>query len=697
MSPGFLQIKKLLSNEGGRNLHRQVFIFAGNESWQQDALNNILLDHVSDSLWVGEEAPDKYPFVENKQAQSWLGKEKRVVVFDANKNFDPDSFAAISGIVMGGGLFILLLPPAEKWKNIYSSHFGQRLINSITSSSDIIVVNQDDNECTFTHNKTITSSLADCAAPFFTLDQQSAVESIEKQSLNNTNKPIVLVSDRGRGKSAALGIAAARLIQSGIKNIVITAPRLRATDIIFKHIAEILPDADVTRGKVSYGERVIQFYSPDQLIHDDINADLLLVDEAAAIPVPLLTSFLHRYTQCIFATTVHGYEGTGRGFALRFYKVLNDTNPGWLKLQMKTPIRWAENDLLEKWMFSLLCLDAEIVEPSVIGEVDNNKLEIELIQHSVIAKSETLLNDIFSLLVLAHYRTQPGDLQRILDDETLSIYVVKYNQHVLAIALVSHEGGFPEQLAEKIYRGERRPRGHLLAQALTYHCGVENAATYKYARVMRIAVHPKFQQQGIGTKLLKYIVQNEKLAGYDAIGTSFGMNASLLNFWRQSKFSVMRIGFKREQTSGEHAAIMLLPLNSQGERVYSRVESRFIKQLPFWFEDVLKELPSEIKKLFPVNNERQPQLSAEDIEDLEAYVKYSRNYELCIAALNNLVLHEQHTIHKNDFPENFRQILNDKVLDKKNWKEIGRDMGLIGKDDARKLFQQAIFYLLDNT
>lgn len=697
MSPGFLQIKKLLSNEGGRNLHRQVFIFAGNESWQQDALNNILLDHVSDSLWVGEEAPDKYPFVENKQAQSWLGKEKRVVVFDANKNFDPDSFAAISGIVMGGGLFILLLPPAEKWKNIYSSHFGQRLINSITSSSDIIVVNQDDKECTFTHNKTITSSLADCAAPFFTLDQQSAVESIEKQSLNNTNKPIVLVSDRGRGKSAALGIAAARLIQSGIKNIVITAPRLRATDIIFKHIAEILPDADVTRGKVSYGERVIQFYSPDQLIHDDINADLLLVDEAAAIPVPLLTSFLHRYTQCIFATTVHGYEGTGRGFALRFYKVLNDTNPGWLKLQMKTPIRWAENDLLEKWMFSLLCLDAEIVEPSVIGEVDNNKLEIELIQHSVIAKSETLLNDIFSLLVLAHYRTQPGDLQRILDDETLSIYVVKYNQHVLAIALVSHEGGFSEQLAEKIYRGERRPRGHLLAQALTYHCGVENAATYKYARVMRIAVHPKFQQQGIGTKLLKYIVQNEKLAGYDAIGTSFGMNASLLNFWRQSKFSVMRIGFKREQTSGEHAAIMLLPLNSQGERVYSRVESRFIKQLPFWFEDVLKELPSEIKKLFPVNNERQPQLSAEDIEDLEAYVKYSRNYELCIAALNNLVLHEQHTIHKNDFPENFRQILNDKVLDKKNWKEIGRDMGLIGKDDARKLFQQAIFYLLDNT
>lgn len=679
-------------------MHRQAFILAGDEQWQKDASKNILQGNENDALWVGEQDPENYPFVDIKKAHTWLGKEKRVVIFDANNNFDPDSFAAISGIVMGGGLFILLLPAAEKWNDVYGSYFGQRLINSIRNTPELVVINEDDKELNFTPVKLISNPSPECEVPFLTADQQSAVENIEEQFLKDSNNPVVLVSDRGRGKSAALGIVAARFVRSGIKKIVITAPRLRATDIIFKHLAEILPDANVTRGEVTYGESVVQFYSPDQLIHENINADLLLVDEAAAIPVPLLTSFLHKYSQCVFATTVHGYEGTGRGFALRFYKILNENNPGWLKLQMQTPIRWAENDPLEKWMFRLLCLDAEIVEPNVIGKVDNNKLELELIKNSEIAKNENLLNDIFSLLVLAHYRTQPSDLLRLLDDDALSIYIVKYNQHVLAVALASHEGRFTEELSRKIYRGERRPPGHLLAQTLTYHCGIENAATFNYARVMRIAVHPEFQHQGIGSRLLDFIIKNQKHAGYDAIGTSFGMNAPLLNFWRQSEFNVMRIGFKREQTSGEHAAIMLLPLNLQGKEVYTQAQNRFINQLPFWFEDVLADIPNEIKKLFPVTNEIQANLAAldltaEDTKELESYIKYSRNYELCIAAVSKFVLSKEDVIEQKSFPHDFREILKLKVIEKKSWKDIAVEMKLSGKGEAQKYFHQAVIYL----
>lgn len=696
MSLNFSQLREVLSHKPDAALHRRIFIFAGEKSWQEDTLKEILLGYEEHSLWVGEEAAEAFPSISSKKVHSWLGREKRIVIFDANTQFDADAFAAISGIVVGGGLFILLMPAIEKWNEVYSTNFGQRFIQSIENKPELIIISQNDKEINVVEHDIKQSHSHNYKEPFITFDQQLAVEVIEKEVLEHKNTPVVLISDRGRGKSAALGITAARLITSGVNQIVITAPRLRSTEIVFKHIAALLPEAEFSRGKVKYKNSIIQFYSPDQLIEENVKADLLLIDEAAAIPVPLLTSFLNKYPQCIFATTVHGYEGTGRGFALRFNSILNEKYPGWKKQQMQTPVRWAENDPLEKWMFSLLCLDAETVEANSIGKIDNNKLEISCLNNSQIANDETLLNEIFSLLVFAHYRTQPSDLQRLLDDEALSLYLVQYNQHVIAVALVSHEGNFSESLSTQVYRGERRPPGHLLAQALTYHCGVEHAATLNYARIMRIAVHPELQNQGIGSKLLNFIINNEKRDGYDAIGTSFGLNERLLNFWQRLNFNVMRIGFKREQTSGEHAAIMLMPLNEKGKDIYSQARERFIEQLPFWFDDVLKDIPNEIKELFIFKKEESLTLSEADKKDLQSYIKFSRNYELCIAAINKLVLLEQRVIDQAGFPEDFSTLVNEKVIQKNSWKEISSKMGLTGKESARQLFHESIIFILES-
>lgn len=673
-------------------MYRHTYILSGNESWQKEFLQKLVSGSEDDVLWVSDNNPEIFPFIEIKKARDWLGNEKRIVIFDANSDFNPDSFAAITGIVVGGGLFFLLLPAKEEWNNVYSSYFGQRLLQSISSSPELTFISQYDETVAITCNQPELNISKKYSFPFLSNDQQCAVESIETQVLNNTNIPVVLTSDRGRGKSAALGLIAAKLLISGVKKIIITAPSLRATNIIYKHIYEMLPIAEITRGKVTYGESIIQFYSPDRLIQEDINADLLLVDEAAAIPVPILTSFLHSYSQCVFSTTVHGYEGTGRGFSLRFFKELDKHNSKWIKLLMKTPIRWAENDPLEKWMFDLLCLDAELTDIASLGEVGN--VEHKLIPKYILFNNEELLNEVFSLLVLAHYRTRPKDLVSLLDDENISLYITLKNKHVIAVALVVQEGSFSSELSTFVYRGERRPQGHLLAQSLTYHCGIENAATLNYARVMRIAVHPDLQNQGIGSTLLDFIIENESELGRDAVGTSFGMTKRLLSFWEKSDFNIVRIGFTREKTSGEHAAVMLLGLSLAGKDIFQKAQSRFNEQIPYWVKDILKDIPPEVKVLLEKEVKLPLELSIIDRKDIESYVCFSRNYELCIAALSKLVIINYSKVIRENMSEKSCCILQAKVVDKKSWQEIRFLMELSGKSEACKLFNNAIKELL---
>ena len=692
------QLRGYLSKDDDVTIPRHVLIFSGETSWLSDSVSTLLEGNESRALWLTREGngpvSNLIPSSTFKKASHWLGGEKKVVVFDVCDDFDVDAFAAISGVVIGGGLFILLLPEENKWNDVYSSLFGQRFLKSILQSPDIILIKQNDKNVNFQANEPNNDIEHNIVPPFLTKDQQLAVERIEQQVLKTTKNPIVLISDRGRGKSATLGVAAARLIKSGVKNIVITAPRLRATDIVFKHIKDILPTALITRGRVELAESSVKFYSPDQLVLDDINADLLLIDEAAGIPVPLLTTLLKKYRQCVYATTVHGYEGTGRGFSLRFNKILNKHNPGWTKLQMKTPIRWPVNDTLEKWMFDLLCLDAEVVDVDSETKINLDNVEHRLISKRELSEKHLLLKEVFALLVIAHYRTRPKDLKSLLDDDNIFLYVSLHNNHIVAVALVIQEGCFSNELSTEVYKGERRPQGHLLAQALTYHCGVEHAATLDYSRVMRIAVHPELQKQGVGTKLIDYIVNNEREKGRDAIGTSFGMNEPLLEFWRKSKFNVVRIGFTREQTSGEHAAIMLRPLNENGKKLSEEVVIRFNGQMEYWFDDVLYDVSKNIKKTFETKTNDFLGLTKTEETDLYSFIHYSRNYELCISSLNKLVIAKENEIHKNDFPEKYRLILSEKIKNKTHWKQIAKNLKLNGQDGARKLFHDAILYLV---
>ncbi|MCW9055759.1 MAG: GNAT family N-acetyltransferase, partial [Gammaproteobacteria bacterium] len=303
------------------------------------------------------------------------------------------------------------------------------------------------------------------------------------------------------------------------------------------------------------------------------------------------------------------------------------------------------------------------------------------------------LSSLFSLLIYAHYRTQPSDLRHLLDDEHVHLYTLELADNILAVALISREGGFDAQLSTEIYRGLRRPQGNLLPQTLTFHAGCEQAATLNYARIMRIAVHPELQQQGLGTYLLKNIVEKEK-QHVDVIGTSFGATVELLSFWKKAGFEMVRMGFTRDHASGAHSAVMMMPFSERGCQVFSQIRKKFQYHLSYWLAEPLRYLSSDIRRLL----ERQvvedmPELSNEDWKDIYSFIDTHRGYEACMGPINKL-LKKYSLISKMDNDQN-RLILETKVLQQKSWSETVKICGITGKANAIQKLRQAVFAIIE--
>jgi N-acetyltransferase 10 len=97
----------------------------------------------------------------------------------------------------------------------------------------------------------------------------------------------------------------------------------------------------------------------------------LIIDEAAAIPLPLVKQFLTGANYLVFlSSTINGYEGTGRSLSLKLLEQLRQqsvvlttatkttTNNRTLnELELNEPIRYGINDSVELWLNNLLCLD----------------------------------------------------------------------------------------------------------------------------------------------------------------------------------------------------------------------------------------------------------------------------------------------------------------------------------------------------
>ncbi|MCW9088507.1 MAG: GNAT family N-acetyltransferase [Gammaproteobacteria bacterium] len=693
---------------------RAVVVLSGEMTWcREQAAALLAARKVTDSWWLGAQAVAGTTPLAWSHARTRLGMELEQLVIDAFDGFDAEGFGALSGTVRAGGLLLLLSPPLDRWCHyadplhrrfaLYphppesvTGHFLARLAKVLRGIRGIALVAQGE---PLPELPSLPQSRGRVAIGevYAGAEQCEAVKAIRHVAEGHPHRPLVLSADRGRGKSAALGIAAAQLLHKGLEQVVVTAPRIAAAAGVFEHARELLPECEAHRGRLLWQGRSIEFVPPDALLLAPRAAQLLLVDEAAAIPTPILERLLDYYPRTVFATTIHGYEGTGRGFSVRFSKVLDVQTPQWRRLHLSMPVRWSAGDPLEQLSFRVLLLDAEAVADEVVAGASPANCEISQLDGATLLDKERDLSELFGLLVLAHYRTSPNDLRQLLDGPQQSLYVLRHAGHIIATALVVEEGELEPELAQQVYLGRRRVQGHLLPQSLANHAGFVEAATLRGARVMRIAVHPALQGRGLGGLLLGHVQQAMQRKGCDYLGASFGATVQLLRFWQQQGLLPVRLGLRREASSGSHSVMVMAPLSKRGGALFLAVWERFCETLPELLAGPLDTLDGVLADRLlelapPIVHEA---ITRQDRRDLESFAFGLRGYELCLVAIRKLVLQalgDRHVLAKLDTAR--QQLLRDKVVQRHSWERVVDRSGFSGRKEALERLRETVALLV---
>ncbi|MEY6433565.1 GNAT family N-acetyltransferase, partial [Thioalkalicoccus limnaeus] len=421
-------------------------------------------------------------------------------------------------------------------------------------------------------------------------------------------------------------------------SILVTAPTRRAAETLFRHARARLPEVRTSGSQIRYQRRTLAFVAPEDLDPASHPAALLLVDEAAAIPVPLLERALTGYPRVVFATTVHGYEGTGRGFEVRFRATLDRSTPNWRALTLTAPIRWAERDPLESLAARALLLDAEPASSDTVADAEVANCRWECLDRQRLLEDETSLRELFGLLILAHYQTRPFDLRHLLDGPNVRVYVLRHREAIVATLLTADEGAFDEALSRAIFAGERRPRGHLLPQTLAAHAGLISAPRWRYRRVLRLAVHPAVQRRGLGALALRRLIDDTRADEADLIGASFGATPELLGFWTRCGFAPVHVGTRRNAASGEHALVVLKPVTPAGKALVAEGRQRLARRLPQWLAGPLRMAPARlIARLLAELPDRRPHLDPAEWIELAGFAYEYRSLEASLPVLAELV------------------------------------------------------------
>ncbi|AEE93424.1 ATPase of unknown function [Acidianus hospitalis W1] len=516
--------------------------------------------------------------IDYSSSEKYLGESFDLTILDAVDDFRPNYISRLVDLTRGGGLVIIYSDDISDINKLYKfsltrngivkNLFENRFIKMAINSRGIILVN--DNDIKFkpfsssevskphkkSYDKTIPKSLYDLC---LTDDQVKLIREFDFV-LEKGKRILIVTAPRGRGKSAGVGLALSFYVKRTLSkptNVIITSPSYYSSQAIIQFLEEGLRALKIRYKKkiskegkimkISAGEVNIKWTSPD--LAKDENGDLIIVDEAAALGIENLEYIRNSWDKIVFISTIQGYEGSGKAFM----KYINSLDNSQI-VKLDYPIRYAKGDPVEKFIYNVMLLDAE---PEVYR---NNTQFMEITQEDLFSNEE-LLRQIYGILVSAHYRNSPDDLMFLGDMAFQRIFTIGYN----AVAEIVEEGELDETTEDHILNGEEN-EGNLIPHRIIKYMRIRNFGKLKGWRIMRIAVTPELQNQGLGTKLLSNVEKIALKNNIDWIGSSFVADYKVLNFWIKNGFKPVYLASRKNEGLGGYSVIVMKALTERAEK-----------------------------------------------------------------------------------------------------------------------------------
>lgn len=658
---------------------------------------------------------EKLTSIDFDQTGDILGGTWDILIADFSKQFRANDLGRLVEVVRGGGLILFAIPPLEEWLSTLTEFqkrfvvppfenrgvrhlFKRRFLSFLGAPGTFLMGDEIRGKLTGRLSRDrrplgrTGDPLLDLCA---TLDQQRAFSSMI-EALTERKRAFILTANRGRGKSAVIGLALARILtKTRIKRAIITSPNLEGVQTLFEFLMRGLEAIGVEYEPLIRNGMIIDvrfrggnafFLTPDSAA--EVSVKLKVVDEAAAIPISTLFRILNTSRFAIFSSTIHGYEGAGRGFTLRFLRRIRNSNLPYSEERMEEPIRYPPGDPVESWLYDVLLLNAEPGEPP---RGDLEQAVFEALDLSSV--EESFLRKFYGIYVLAHYRNRPNDLATLLDAPHHFARVLKLGEEPVVSLHVAEEGGLPNSVLEDMVRGKRDLPGHMIPSRVVLHYDFKSFGRLRGWRIVRIATHPDLQGKGFGTKALEELEGEARSKEIDWVGAGFGTTAELLRFWVRNGYVPLHISPKRNPVSGEYSVLVVKPLSGKAENLVGEVVKEFKRRLLNSLHDVyfpLNPLVARYLLKTPLGAGKL-RISQSQRSRLLGYIRGSYIYELASDAIYELAKH-YFWLGKECLTPLEDSILIAKALQGKGWNIIRSRFGM--KADPYELFRELIRNLL---
>ncbi|KAJ7784801.1 helicase-domain-containing protein [Mycena olivaceomarginata] len=467
-----------------------------------------------------------------KESEKILGNTYGMCILQDFEAITPNLLARTIETVEGGGLIVLLLKTMTSLKQLYSMTMDVHSRYRTASHDSVTACSLDDelNVLPISRGKDITP-LDDDSVPKSPPDQ-AQLEDLRQTLVDTTPAgPLLTLSKTLDQAQALLTFIEAISEKTLSSTVTLTAgppsPENLKTlfEFIFKgmdalgyeeHLDyDIMQSVDTEGGAKGAIVRVdifknhrqtIQYIQP-QDAHVLGQAELVIIDEAAAIPLPLVRNLFGPYL-VFLASTINGYEGTGRSLSLKLIQQLREsTRPSLSKapagtnagrdedksagpskkhpkpapkartlreLKLTTPIRYGVGDRIEKWLYNVLCLNAsssyhpasEVVPAAHDGAVRRVALQ-----------------------------DQPNDLQMLSDAPAHHLFD---DEEVLPEPLVVLQ----DIVADASVRG-RGAVGDMIPWVISGQFLESGFAALQGGRIVRVACDPDYAGMGYGSRALE--------------------------------------------------------------------------------------------------------------------------------------------------------------------------------------------------